>query len=48
MLIASVGFGFLCEKAGYETAFQAVAFLGFLCMLVTGLWGRKRAVSQEL
>jgi len=48
MLIASVGFGFLCEKAGYETAFRMVAFLGFLCMLVTGLWGRKRAVSQEL
>ena len=48
MLIASVGFGFLCEKAGYETAFRMVAFLGFLCMIVTGMWGRKRAVSQEM
>ena len=48
MLIASVGFGFLCEKAGYETAFRIIAFLGFICMIVTGLWGRKRTVSQEI
>jgi MFS family permease len=42
MLLASVGFGFMCEYAGYETAFQATALVGFILMASTGFIGYKK------
>lgn len=46
MLLVSVGFGFACEHAGYEAAFQGTALLGCLCMAVAGMMmGRRLALN---
>jgi len=37
MLIASVGFGFLCDRAGYQQAFWLTAAVGFMILVVSGL-----------
>jgi MFS family permease len=37
MLAASIGFGYLCESAGYEKAFLMTAAAGFMLLAVSGV-----------
>jgi MFS family permease len=37
MFLASVGFGYLCESAGYQKAFLLTAVAGFIILVMSGL-----------
>ncbi len=43
MLLASLGFGYASEHLGYAGAFMGLAYLGFICMVMTFLWDRRKA-----
>lgn len=42
MLLASVGFGSLCDLVGYEAAFRAVAVLGGVLLAAAGVVGHEK------
>jgi MFS family permease len=46
MLVASVGFGYLCEAVGYVGAFRSVAVVGFILFVIIWCQDTFRSISR--